>query len=178
MKKRIILLIVLIGIMGFIYYMSDQPVVQSGEMSFGIDRWIFSHFVDDFNQLTLQEQQAMVLELDFWVRKSAHFVEYMMLGAVLMMAEQLFCNWRRALDCKGKSQNNRNRLKIGAIVAITVGSLYAVFDEIHQYFVPGRACQLRDMVIDICGVAAGVLMVFSVLWVRNQHIDRKQRVLK
>ena len=84
----------------------------------------------------------------------------------------------RASDCKGKSQNNRNRLKIGAIVAITVGSLYAVFDEIHQYFVPGRACQLRDMVIDICGVAAGVLMVFSVLWVRNQHIDRKQRVLK
>ena len=161
MKKRIILLIVLIGIMGFIYCMSDQPVVQSGEMSFGIDRWICSHFVDDFNQLTLQEQQAMVLELDFWVRKSAHFVEYMMLGAVLMMAEQLFHN-----------------LKIGVIVAITVGSLYAVFDEIHQYFVPGRACQLRDMVIDICGVAAGVLIVFAVLWVRNQHTDRTKRVLK
>ena len=178
MKKKIILLIVLIGITGFIYYMSDQPVVQSGEMSFGIDRWICSHFVEGFIQLTLQEQETMVLELDFWVRKSAHFVEYMMLGAVLMMAEQLFHNWCRASDCKGKSQNNRNRLKIGAIVAITVGSLYAVFDEIHQYFVPGRACQLRDMVIDICGVAAGVLMVFSVLWVRNQHIDRKQRVLK
>lgn len=120
----------------------------------------------------------MVSKLDFWVRKSAHFAEYMMLGAVLMMAGQMFRNWRRTLDCKRKSQNNRNRLIIGAIVAITAGLLYAVLDEIHQYFVPGRACQLGDMVIDICGVAAGVLMVFSVLWVRNKHIDRKQRVLK
>ena len=101
-------------------------------------------------------------ELDFWVRKSAHLAEYMLLGAALMSAVQLI----------GK----RNRLKIGMIAAVTVGSLYAVLDEIHQYFVPGRACQLRDVIIDICGVTAGVLMVVCVLWVRKKHIDRKKRV--
>ena len=162
MKQRIIILIVLAGIMGFIYYMSDRPVIESGEMSFVIDRWICSHFVDGYNLLSLQEQEVMVYELDFWVRKSAHLAEYMLLGAALMSAVQLI----------GK----RNRLKIGMIAAVTVGSLYAVLDEIHQYFVPGRACQLRDVIIDICGVTAGVLMVVCVLWVRKKHIDRKQRV--
>lgn len=144
----------LIGIMGFIYYMSDQPVVESGEMSFGIDRWICSYFVDGFDQLPLQEQEAMVYKLDFWVRKSAHFVEYMLLGAALMMAGQLF--------------RNRNRLKTRTITAVTAGALYAVLDEIHQYFVPGRACQLRDVVIDICGVTAGVFIALCAIWVINK----------
>ncbi|MGN0702807.1 MAG: VanZ family protein [Lentihominibacter sp.] len=161
MKKRMIILIVLVGIMGFIYYMSDQPVIESGEMSFVIDRWICRHFVDGYNLLPLQDQEAMVYKLDFWVRKSAHFAEYMLLGAALMAAVQLI--------------SKRNRLKSGIIVAVTVGSLYAVLDEIHQHFVPGRACQLRDVIIDICGVTAGALMVFCVIWVRKKHIDRKQQ---
>lgn len=48
--------------------------------------------------------------------------------------------------------------------ALTAGILYAASDELHQYFVPGRACQLRDVVIDGLGVLIGVLAgyLFSV----------------
>ena len=186
MRKKLILLIVLIGIMGFIYYMSAQPVLQSGEMSFGVDRWVCSHFVDGFESMTPQEQEAMVMSLDFWVRKSAHFTEYMVLGVMLMLAADMFRAGRRAkadsrsqagrrakadsrsqVSSRNRTQDNDRRIgrKGDAALAIVVGVVYAVFDEVHQYFVPGRACQLRDMIIDICGVSAGVLIALCALWI-------------
>ena len=186
MRKKLILLIVLIGIMGFIYYMSAQPVLQSGEMSFGVDRWVCSHFVDGFESMTPQEQEAMVMSLDFWVRKSAHFTEYMVLGVMLMLAADMFRAGRRAkadsrsqagrrakadsrsqVSSRNRTQDNDRRIgrKGDAAMAIVVGVVYAVFDEVHQYFVPGRACQLRDMIIDICGVSAGVLIALCALWI-------------
>ena len=186
MRKKLILLIVLIGIMGFIYYMSAQPVLQSGEMSFGVDRWVCSHFVDGFESMTPQEQEAMVMSLDFWVRKSAHFTEYMVLGVMLMLAADMFragrrakadsrsqAGWRAKADSRlqvssrNRTQDNDRRIgrKGDAALAIVVGVVYAVFDEVHQYFVPGRAGQLRDMIIDICGVSAGVLIALCALWI-------------
>ena len=42
--------------------------------------------------------------------------------------------------------------------AWAAGTLYAVTDEIHQLFVPGRACAPLDMLIDSAGVAAGVII--------------------
>ena len=75
------MLIVLIGIMGFIYYMSAQPVVRSGEMSFRIDRLVCRLFVDGFENMTA-EQQAAVYDMDF--------LEYTMLGLILMLTARTF----------------------------------------------------------------------------------------
>ena len=50
-----------------------------------------------------------------------------------------------------------------------IGVLYAVTDEVHQYFVPGRSCELRDALIDACGVAAGV----AIVWWRGRKVARK-----
>ena len=66
-KQKLILLIVLIGIMGFIYYMSAQPVVRSGEMSFRIDRLVCRLFVDGFENMTAEQQQVAVYDMDFLV---------------------------------------------------------------------------------------------------------------
>ena len=38
-------------------------------------------------------------------------------------------------------------------------SLYAVLDEVHQYFVPGRSCELRDMIIDISGCVLAIIII-------------------
>lgn len=170
MRKKLIVLIVLIGVMGFIYYMSAQPVLQSGAMSFGVDRWVCSHFVEGFDEMTLQEQESMVLSLDFWVRKSAHAAEYMTLGAVLMMAVYMFYSGSRVSDDRKGNRSRRLRISLrsSAVLAIAVGGVYAVLDEMHQYFVPGRACQLRDMIIDICGVTAGVIIAACALWIKKK----------
>jgi hypothetical protein len=47
----------------------------------------------------------------------------------------------------------------GFILPFLIGVLYAVSDEIHQTFVPGRAGQLRDVLIDSCGVLAGICII-------------------
>ena len=34
------------------------------------------------------------------------------------------------------------------ITSILIGALYAVSDEIHQLFIVGRSCEIRDVIID------------------------------
>lgn len=91
-----------------------------------------------------QEQLLFVESIDFYVRKAAHMTEYAVLGILLMGCLQSF------------------GMKMPRVewYAVAAGILYAGSDELHQYFVPGRACQLRDVVIDGIGVALGV-MVFG-----------------
>ena len=45
------------------------------------------------------------------------------------------------------------------ILSLSLSSLYAIFDEFHQYFVPGRSCELRDMLIDISGVVVALIII-------------------
>jgi VanZ family protein len=40
-------------------------------------------------------------------------------------------------------------------VAITIAMIYAVTDEIHQMFVPGRSADVADLIADAFGVCAG-----------------------
>ena len=154
-KQKLILLIVLIGIMGFIYYMSAQPVVRSGEMSFRIDRLVCRLFVDGFENMTAEQQQVEVYDMDFLVRKSAHFLEYTMLGLILMLTGRTF------LTSHQKT------------AAMLTGAVYAALDEFHQYFVPGRACQVRDVLIDYSGIVTGILT--ALLLMRIIRAIRNQR---
>ena len=51
----------------------------------------------------------------------------------------------------------RNMLWCAAIALV-----YAVSDELHQLFSPGRSCQIKDMLIDFCGASAGIAAVNSI----------------
>ena len=70
---------------------------------------------------------------DLVLRKLAHLSEYAVLGALL----------QRALSRSG--------------LAILIGALYAMSDEIHQHFVRGRHAAWYDVVIDSVGVTIGVI---------------------
>ena len=71
---------------------------------------------------------------DLVLRKLAHLGEFAILGALLV----------RAL---GREP-----------AAAVLGSLYAVTDELHQVFVPGRHGSPLDWAIDTVGVLVGVLV--------------------
>ena len=45
------------------------------------------------------------------------------------------------------------------IFAVILCVLYSISDEVHQYFVPGRSCELRDILIDISGCILAVLII-------------------
>src|SRR3712207_1073496 len=70
---------------------------------------------------------------DLVLRKLAHAAEYAILGALLARA-----------------------LRRDA-VALGLGVAYAVSDEVHQHFVPGRVGAWYDVVVDAVGVALGIL---------------------
>ena len=44
-------------------------------------------------------------------------------------------------------------------LAFLICVLYAISDEIHQLFVPGRAGQVRDVLIDSSGSFLGIFLV-------------------
>ena len=66
-------------------------------------------------------------------------------------------------------------LKYG--LAIALGMLYAMSDEIHQMFSAGRTAKVFDVGIDTCGVVFGtiLIMIFSkiVYWARNSRKYKK-----
>ena len=96
--------------------------------------------------------------VSFVVRKGAHFLEYLVLGISLFWTVQDL-RMRRGRAPDGPAGR-------AVLAPWAVGALYAVTDEVHQYFVPGRSCEVRDMIIDACGMAAGVAIVW--VWRRRK----------
>jgi VanZ family protein len=70
---------------------------------------------------------------DLVLRKIAHAAEFAVLGALLL----------RALRTE--------------LPAFAAGVAYAISDEVHQHFVPGRRAAPLDVLIDTVGVGLGVL---------------------
>lgn len=55
--------------------------------------------------------------------------------------------------------------------SIILSAAYALTDEIHQIFVPGRACQFTDWLVDFGGIILGVV-VFCVLIIIKTNLMR------
>lgn len=102
--------------------------------------------------------------VDFLIRKSAHFTEYFILGILSFLA------FRDISD----------RFKKSAVIRPVIASvfclLYAASDEIHQYFVPGRACKAKDVLIDFSGSVAAVLICLLICAVRNRTKLRREKI--
>ena len=129
--------------MAFIFFQSALPADLSSRES----GRVVDLLVRLFQGIMPIDRQTMV----FIVRKGAHFAEYTILGGFLVPA---VTEWM-AVDKTPVPDSVRSI----RIISWLVGTLYAVTDEVHQYFVPGRSCELRDIGIDSCGVLAGVLVV-------------------
>lgn len=82
-------------------------------------------------------------KVTFYVRKTAHFTVYTLLGIWLM-------NEANTFDITKKKK---------WMICLLFGFLYAASDEFHQSFVGGRSQEIRDILIDTCGVAFGCILV-------------------
>lgn len=91
--------------------------------------------------------------IEFLVRKCAHFTIYFILGALVFNLFEKYC------------------VNSKILLTVTVCCLYAVSDEIHQYFVPGRACRLLDVFIDTCGSICGsyLLKLIKSIFANYKH---------
>ncbi len=93
------------------------------------------------------EELRPVFEYD----KLLHLVEYYILGYLLMRAFKT----SPVPTLTGKA----------VLATILVGTVYGASDEIHQYFVPGRNCDLFDFLFDAAGVS---LAAVSFSFVRHR----------
>ena len=160
MKKKTVLrtvlwLLVLLWA-GVIFSFSMEDAEESSSTSGTLIRAILSVVQSDFDDLTLSEQAQRIDDVQFYVRKAAHFTIYTVFGFLLSAALEV--------DLGGKKV---------FLLALCIGALYAASDEIHQYFVPGRACQIRDVLIDTCGVCTGALIWKGILKTVG-HFKRKR----
>ena len=92
-----------------------------------------------------------------FVRKTAHVTEYAILALLLWRALQKPGSRRGDEADSSKPKPWRWPVAWGAF-ALAV--LYAITDEFHQSFVPSRTGHSLDVLIDSCGAAAGLF----VLW--------------
>jgi VanZ family protein len=91
----------------------------------------------------------------YCVRKTAHFVEYSMLG---------FLIWRVVHSAPAMATHHPSR---HFRLALLFAALYAASDETHQIFVPSREAAVTDVLLDTCGAAAGLALTWCVVWWRT-----------
>nr|BAL57215.1 phosphotransbutyrylase [uncultured Chloroflexota bacterium] len=78
---------------------------------------------------------------DLLLKKSGHLAGYAVLGALFLRSwEDLGIRMKRAIS-----------------LALLAAVVYAITDELHQSFVPGRHASMVDVLIDGIGSAIGLL---------------------
>ena len=90
--------------------------------------------------------------------KLFHAIEYAILGFLL----------RRALVF----QSTQFIKKRTGWLTILIGGTYAISDEIHQLFVPGRSGEIADAIADIFGIILVVFVYFIIKQIRQWGTQR------
>jgi len=126
-----------------IFSLSAQPAEQSDGLSKKVTEVIIET-VDRVVPLETDEKPTidLVERFNHVVRKYAHFSAYLVLGLLIM-------NALRRSGVRGFK---------AFIFSLLFCILYAVSDEIHQLFVPGRGAQVTDVLIDGAGSFVGIGM--------------------
>jgi VanZ family protein len=84
--------------------------------------------------------------LTFITRKAAHIIAYFILGVLIYSVVRTYkLVTRRAI-----------------LICIAIALVYAISDEVHQLFVPGRSGEIRDVLIDTSASALGVYIYYFI----------------
>lgn len=149
MKKLIIIMI--ISWAGFIFLLSNQSVKDSQDFSDKLTSKVID-IVDKFTSKDLQaNKKNIIIKSRYYVRKSAHFCVFLVLGILTSI---------------GFYQITKKPL-LSVLLGFSFCVLYALFDESHQYYVRGRASDIKDSIIDSCGSFVGCFLTYIIFKIRK-----------
>ena len=138
-------LLLVLSLMIMIFCFSAQPAEESDETSGYFVAMILKILAPDIDSMDPEARSELEHKASFVVRKTAHLTEYAVLGFSLLLHVM-------ALQQKKK-------IRFPGPCAFLVGTLYAVSDELHQLFIPGRSGEGKDVLLDSVGVLFGVLFL-------------------
>ena len=120
---------------------------QVGTESSGTSRKVTEFIVQLVSDKSIEENEELIANLDKIIRKLAHYTIYT-IGGILIY------NYANTTD---KSKKEK------ILYSIAFGAGYAITDELHQFFVPGRSARIFDVGIDTLGVITGVLLYLVII---------------
>lgn len=147
-KRKIVSWIMLISWMTIIFFMSNQP----GDVSSGQSDLVIKIF--EFIGIKLDSYFGDLST--FIVRKISHFSEYLILYLLLYRTLCLYMD--------------RQSAKLYTILGVF---LYACSDEVHQYFIPGRAMAFKDVMIDTFGGVVAMISTYIYDIVKGKNKKNK-----
>lgn len=157
MKRTVKLVIsglLVLAVMGMIFFFSSQTRAESKRESSRIAEKLVKVFVKDYESLPKTERDEILHKADVFVRKGAHVTEYLLLGITLTVFFWL--------------------LKKKWFIPVIIGVLYAAGDEIHQIFVENRGPLVSDVFIDIGGLALGIGITALIIFLAHKCGKKKE----
>ncbi len=119
-----------------LFYASSQPVEKSREMSSKVTTAIIRTLEEVYPEI---QSEINFSDVHKKVRKSSHFVLYLMLGFLVANAFK---------------KNGEEKLAYSLLICVLISML----DETYQLTVPGRGGQVTDVIIDTLGATTGVTL--------------------
>lgn len=156
MKKLAIIIswILVILWMTFLFTMSSKVREESNNISTGVTKKTVQIIKQVYPNVEINMKRS-----NYIVRKNAHFFGYLILGMLSSLVLRL---------------SGVKDLKL-FVFSLLFCILYAISDEVHQYFVPGRSAEVRDVLIDSLGSSIGIIFNFiiTVIYRKNFKTRRK-----
>lgn len=149
--RRILTIIPAIIMAVIIFSFSSQNADDSGKLSDSAGRSIVRAVNETFRLSMSENEIAKASEsIQLVLRKSAHIFEFFIFTLLLFLPFQSY------------GTEGAKFYYIPVIIAV----LYAGSDELHQFFISGRAGRVSDILVDGIGIVLAVLVVFEL---RKSH---------
>lgn len=137
--------------MAMMFFFSGQDGDTSSDLSRTVTEYIVS-------VIKPRNSSEAFFSIHFFVRKTAHFTEYAILGVL----------WSLVLATYPRLKGSRG------LIALIISILWAVLDEFHQSFVSGRTPAITDVCIDSAGALFGILITAAAFWLFGKiRLNRK-----
>ena len=149
-------------LMVFIFWNSAQTAEQSSDTSKSFTEKLLISVLPEFSAMEENRQQTIISDMQFIVRKGAHFSVYLALGICCFSALNTY------------KIKDRNKLFFAMLICL----LYAVSDETHQLFVPGRAGRVTDVLLDLSGSVTGVFITLAIVALYRKKTNKGECPVK
>lgn len=157
-KNRIISVILVILTLlwlSVIFGFSGEDSSSSDQTSGKVTETVLTVAVENFKEKPASEQDELIKKYNHPIRKLAHFSEYAVLGVLVCLTVFSFIGPSRALS----------------LYSLLCCIFFSSADEIVQRFMPGRSCQLTDVLIDSSGALFGIILTAILIYFlkRKKH---------